>query len=161
MEAATTSSRVRYAGAFAVPATLILIAGLLAGCSAQPFGSYDLVTSAVDPASTPAFLGTTQRNSDLIDDLDVTAFGVVPASLRYQGEWEGLSVYLGVSGISTVHVITGRPGDPDTWGSGSSEGNTVIGLGRTDETTLQYLPQGTSEVPEGWHALSPHVIVKS
>jgi hypothetical protein len=150
--------------------TAALAATLLVGC-ASPIVIDDpehaLVTSTVDARSVPGFVADEQRPDDVITDFDVAGLGVDPASTRYQGEWTDVGylpdvnrfhVYLGVAGKYTVHVITVPVDRPEEWGSGSSSGNSVIGLG--DPTTLQYLPHGSSSAPEGWHSLSEWMIVK-
>ncbi|CAN5370342.1 hypothetical protein BH09ACT4_BH09ACT4_18440 [soil metagenome] len=139
-------------------AALLLV--LLTGCAADPVtADLELVTSTVDPASAPAFLDSPQTQADVINDLDVGIFGVNTESIRYQGEWKGLSVYLGVAGTAGVHIITGTPGDSHSWGSGSTGGNAVIGLDMSADSGLQYLPQGTADIPDGWVVLSDYVIV--
>jgi hypothetical protein len=65
-----------------------------------------------------------------------------------------------------VNIITGVIGEESSWGAGSSGGNSVIGFGPfasedpNGPVSLQYLPQGTAEVPEGWRALSDWIIVR-
>jgi hypothetical protein len=134
------------------------VAVLLSGCASVTGGG--LVTSDIDPSSKPAFLAIAQEPSDIVDEIDVASRGIDPGTTRFQGEWEGHDVYLGVSGESTVNVITGVPGDEDTWGSGSSNGNVVIGYGLYEEITMQYLPHGSANPPEGWTALSDYMIVR-
>ena len=143
-----------------------LVGLLLSGCGASAVGD-ELVTSTVDVQSVPGFVAEEQDEEDVISAFDVATFGVDPDTTRYQGEWEGedfqpgisgYDVYLGLAGSYTVHLITVPVGHPDMWGSGSSDGNTVVGLG--EPITLQYLPQGTAVPPEGWHALSDWIIVR-
>lgn len=148
---------------------VLLLAGLalsLTGCGSTMFadrllGSVDpLVTSTVPRDSVPGFLAEPQDEDDVIDELDLAVLGIDPASVHYQGVWEGQEVFLAVSGGNAVKVITGIDGEPEGWGAGGSLGNSVIGLSETDEMTLQYLPQGTTAVPKGWSALSDWVIVR-
>ncbi|WP_348003908.1 hypothetical protein [Pseudolysinimonas sp.] len=157
---------------------VILIGVLvLSGCSAAPSlpeAGSDLVISDVNPDSVPAFLSTPQGEDDVLPD-EASALSIAPQTIRYQGEWSGKSVYLGVNGTSTVVIISGVPGDPATWGAGSSIGNVVIGMSDwpsdsdpsdsdpsdSDDVALQYLPQGSANPPDGWIALSPFLIVRS
>ena len=146
----------------AVLATVIL----LAGCASDTVGpgddSDDLVTSTVGRETIPEFLAEPQEPRDLEAVEAIDLFEVDPDSYRYQGEWEGKDVYLAyVHGI-TVHLITGTPGE-EGWSDASTIGNAVLGLGSGtgEELGLQYLPQGTADVPEGWTALSDWVIVRS
>jgi hypothetical protein len=50
------------------------------------------------------------------------------------------------------------PSDHQIVSSGRSIGNSVLAMG--DPISLQYPPQGTSVVPEGWHALTKWIIVR-
>jgi hypothetical protein len=147
---------------------------ILSGCAASPLAVSDaadedvLVTSTVDKSELPGFLAEEQDADDVVPCLKAGDTFLDPATIRYQGEWHGdngvpnssgYDIYLGTNGRgSTVNVITVSIDDPEQWGFGSSMGNTVVGLG--DPVSLQYLPQGTATPPEGWHALSPWVIVK-
>jgi hypothetical protein len=143
--------------------TLTIAVLALTGCSTTT-GSFleegesdDLVSSTVDPATPPGFLARAQADRDGVTDCRLGG-GLDGATTRFQARWKGQDIYLGVIGRSTVSVISVTPGPDPTCGSGSSIGNTVIGLG--DPTDLQYLPQGTAHVPTGWRALTDWVIVR-
>jgi hypothetical protein len=139
--------------------------GALAGCAGTPIATQlelqRLLVSEVDPSSAPTFLETEQQASDVIP---VELAGIGPETTRYQGEWEGRHIYLGVGGTSTVYVISMNPDDPSDWGAGSSIGNTPIGLSPWldgEEVGLIYLPQGPAPTPDGWEAFSDFMIVRS
>ena len=142
---------------------------MLSGCAVDGGTALpvdDLVVSTVPSSSVPDFLAEAQDESDIVDEFDVTSFGVAVNSIRFQGEWGGREIFLGVSGEATVNFLVGVDDEPTEWGVGRSIGNSVIGtntdwLDQTGRTTVQYLPQGTEEVPEGWSALSDWVIVRS
>lgn len=149
---------------------ILACALLLSGCAVggDPVAAspgVELVVSTVPSDSVPGFLSEPQDEFDVVDEFDVAATGVDPASIRFQGEWGGREIFLGVSGKTTVNLIVGIDGDPGEWGTGRSIGNAVIGTNpdwtsKSGETTLQYVPQGTEEVPEGWSALSEWIIVR-
>ncbi len=141
---------------------------MLGGCAAIP-GAVTipetwhvdrLVTSDVDPRSIPGFVNDPQTEIDMIADLPFT--DIDPASIRYQGEWEGTNIYLGVTGTATARFITLLPDVSEGWGASGSFGNVVHGLGTglDGEMNVQYLPHGTAEPPEGWIALSDWIIVR-
>jgi hypothetical protein len=139
-----------------------LLRGILAiGAVLVMSGCSILLGTDVDPASTPAFLATPQVDEDVVTEMNVSVVGITPESTRFQGEWEGREVYLGVIDESTVALILGVPGAADTWGTMSSSGNVVLGFSLTEEVTLKYLPQGTGSIPEGWEALSDFVITRT
>lgn len=134
----------------------------LSGCaSTSPVGSAldAALVSSVDPSTRPAFLDTPQTDADLLEG-DTCAFGVDPDSLRYQGDWEGGAIYLGVTGESTVVVVTVDLADPALCSAGQSTGNTPVASGsnRSEERWLAYAPHGSDSPPEGWRAFSPHMI---
>jgi hypothetical protein len=139
-------------------ACVMVVAGLLTGCSSAGGSGDELVKSTVDRSTVPGFVSEEQGERDVITGFDVTGLGIDPATTRYQGVWDGQDVYLGVAGHSTVHVITVPLENPEEWGSGSSIGNSV--LGRGDPLSLQYLPQGTAVVPDGWSDLSDWMIIR-
>lgn len=147
--------------------TMTLVSGCAAGdassrSTAPAFvgpGS-ELVTSEVPPTSAPAFLSTPQDEIDLLPPHAIAVLKVDPATARFQGKWNGKEVYLAVAGAVAVRVVTGITGDDESWASGGSLDNRVIGLSDDESGSLQYLPQGTGTVPNGWTALSDFVIVK-
>ncbi|WP_166868314.1 hypothetical protein [Salinibacterium sp. ZJ70] len=133
----------------------------LGGCT--PSSPLDRVLeSSVDPAAPPSFLDVPQADTDIPPgDIDIADFGVVPDSLRYQGDWEGESIYLGVKGGSTVVVVRGERARPEQYGVSHSVGNTpfAIGSAHSEDRWLAYLPQGTGDVPEEAHPFSPHMVL--
>jgi hypothetical protein len=140
-------------------ACVMMVALSLTGCSSLAGGSGDeLVTSNVDRSTVPGFVSEKQVERDVIDGFDVTELGIDPATTRYQGEWDGQDVYLGITGGSAVQVVTVSLDNPEEWWSGTSVGNSVLGLG--DPVTLQYLPQGTEVVPDGWRAMSGWMMIR-
>lgn len=140
--------------------------GLVSGCAtarsdADRDPSLDLVETDVSPTSTPLFLEQPQGEDDELPE-EAAFASADPASVRYQGTWEGQAVYLAVSDSYRVELIVGVFGDESTWASNSSDGNVVIGLGfgSTGEPGLQYVPHGSADPPQGWTALSDFIIVR-
>lgn len=133
---------------------------LLAGCASTPAANDldEMVTSNVDSTSVPGFVDDAQSENDVLPKTDLAKVAIDPASTRYQGRWEDWDVYLGVSGEYTVNFITVDPSDRQIVSSGHSIGNSVMAMG--DPISLQYLPQGTSDAPDGWHALTEWIIVR-
>ncbi len=148
---------------------IVAVGLMLAGCAALTQAAVTLeelevdrlVTSDVDPASTPGFVNDPQTEVDMIGD-EIPYSTIDGASIRYQGEWDDTSIYLGLVDTATVRIITLLPDVPDGWAAGGSLGNTVFGLatGTDGKMNVQYVPHGTAEVPEGWIALSDWIIVR-
>lgn len=133
---------------------------LLSGCSAPPAanGLDEMATTTVDPHTVPAFLDDPQVERDVLAAADLEKTAIDPTSTRYQGRWEGWDVYLAVSGEYTVNFITVDPEDHRIVSYGHGIGNAVGGMG--EPLSLQYLPQGTSVVPDSWRALTEWIIVR-
>jgi hypothetical protein len=133
---------------------------LLTGCSAPVpvAGDSALLPTEVAPDSRPGFLDDPQ-DPDL--DLPATLLAA-PAidvdTVRYQGEWFGDDLYL-YEGDGTVYLLGVSTEDPELWHTASSLGNVPFALesgdATDDEWLLQYLPQGTTALPDGWTAFSP------
>lgn len=141
-----------------------VVAGVLSGCSASapvdPLA--EVMASDVDPRTPPAFLDSPQLEADVLPG-DGAISGIEPDSTRYQGEWGGRDIYLGVSGTSTVNLVTVDPSETKSWSVGSSTGNSPLGTSAwdDDDVTLVYLPQGSASAPEGWEAFSPYMIARA
>lgn len=146
----------------------VLIAlSLLSGCASTSSEAADgstqvtedaLMTSDADRQSIPAFLSTPQEDDDLLPP-EGRDLGVDPASTRLQGEWREQTIYLAVQGANDVQLLVG---DEDAgFGVGGGSGNSVLGHVAEDGSyQIQYVPQGTSDIPDGWTALSDFVMVK-
>lgn len=121
----------------------------------------DLVVSEVDQDAVPLYLAVPPTEADVIPAKAAASFNIDSETVRYQGQWDGKNIYL-VSRNNAVSVIQGIPGDENSWGMGSTDGNHVLGMTTDDspEVTLQYLPAGTADVPEGWTALSGFIITR-
>ena len=162
---ATNIRRMRILGGVAILAAGLMLGGCAAIAQAVNIPEMmevdRLVTSDVDPASTPLFLSDPQTEIDMIGD-QISSSGIDSDSIRYQGEWDDTRIYLGVVDETTVRMILLPLDIPDGWGAGGSLGNTVFGMatGTDGKINLQYVPHGTAEPPEGWIALSDWVIVR-
>ena len=162
--------RSRHASLMKILGVVLILSGalILSGCAlgaGNQLPAEDLVVSTISSNSTPGFVSEPQRVDDVVDEIDVTSAGVDLGSIRFQGEWGGKEIFLGVSGENTVNLIVGADSEPTEWGTGKSIGNSVIGTNtdwadKTGRTTVQYIPQGTQNVPEGWFALSNWIIVR-
>lgn len=149
---------------------LLAIAGataLLSGCATPvPFAGTPLLTSEVPPDSTPAFVSDPVDPGHRLPDETAATLRLdaeTAATVRYQGEWLDQQVFL-YSGHGTVHLLVVPTDDPTMWGAGSSLGNVPFASCSGDTTdeqwTLQYLPQGTAELPAEWTAFSPHIAAR-
>jgi len=147
----------------------ILVLGsaiLLSGCAASPpvdevAAEPALLETTVPRDSVPGFLSEPQVEEDQVQNDFLDSVGIDPASIRLQGAVEGERIYLAVkAGSNSVQIIHGTPGT-DAWGSGGSLGNGVLGSSLTmmGEGHMQYLPQGTGDLPEGWTAFSDWIAV--
>ncbi|MBX3104974.1 MAG: hypothetical protein IT191_02695 [Microbacteriaceae bacterium] len=116
------------------------------------------MTTTIDSSTIPAFLNEPQEKSDMLAVDELEGSSIDPSSTRFEGRWEDWDVYLGVSGKYTVNIISVDPDTHRVVSYGHGIGNSVAGLG--EPISLQYLPQGTSEVPDGWHALTEWIIVR-
>ena len=83
--------------------------------------------------------------------------GVVEDSTRYQGDWDGRQVFLGVTDTSSVCLVTGIPGHLDSWVAGCGAGNEVVTWNADDGGVVKYLPIAGTATPTGWTRLSDFV----
>ena len=87
--------------------------------------------------------------------------GVDPATARFQGEFEGEAVSLYVVASADVGMLAFEVDDPGMAGSGTADGNSPMGLSvgdpPGDRWLMQYVPQGTADLTDGWTALSAWV----
>lgn len=154
-------------GFFVVCVTLLLAACAPSGegQSANSVSQSALVESTVPADSPPSFLAEPQDANDIVPEFDVAASGMDPDSIRYQGRKDGMDLFLGVAGTNTVRLITQVVEDPTQLSWGGSVGNRVFGSSHEWESgngdiTVQYVPQGTSQAPDGWSAFSEWLIVR-
>lgn len=144
-------------GNLVVAVLLVALTGCTPGAEELVDNDLDqLVTSDVDPLTRPGFASEVQDEHDVLPEGAAVSNGIDLTTTQYQGVWDGLDIYLGVRGASTVSIITISHGA--VLGEGSSRGNAVMGFG--DPMTLQYLPQGSASPPEGWRAFSDWMIVR-
>lgn len=119
-----------------------------------------LLTTDVAADSQPAFLADPQDPDHVIPTDLAETFGVDPENVRYQGVWHGEDVYL-YSMSGTVGMIGVDRADPSLSHAGQGAGNSPVAWEAGDTTDekwiLQYLPQGTGDLPDGWTAFSPHL----
>lgn len=133
---------------------------LLTGCAAPtPFvDESPFLPTDVAADSRPGFLDDPVDPDLVLPETLVDAPGMQVETARYQGEWYGEHLYL-YDGHGTVYLLGVSIDDPEMWHTGSSAGNVPFAMesGDTtdDEWFLQYVPQGTADLPEGWTAFSP------
>jgi hypothetical protein len=149
-------------------AAATLATALLAGCAPlydwdaleHPVTELDpILTSDVDPTTAPGFAATPQVDADVLPASELMP-SIDGASTRFQGHWDGRDVYLALTRNGSVAMVT-VPG-----GTGSSSGNSVLALSELsdvegDDVGLVYLPQGTSDLPDGWRAMTDWVAVRT
>jgi hypothetical protein len=145
-----------------------VVAGL-SGCSSlwdsrDDGRADDILTSDVDPQSVPDFLSDPPGPDDALPAAASSALsaGIDPASVRYQGVWHGIGIYLAVAGVSEVELVQVPEDAPSEVSWGSTTGNSPIGAARDDhpEVELVYLPQGTGDLPSGWTAFSDWIATR-
>lgn len=138
---------------------------LLSGCAATPLfvDESPLLTSDVAADSPPAFADVPADPAHPLPDATAETLGLdeeTAQTVRYQGDWFGEQLYL-YDGHGTVFLLGVSIDDPEMWHTGSSLGNVPFAMesGDTtdDEWMLQYLPQGTADLPDGWTAFSPYL----
>ena len=145
-------------------AAIALAATLLSGCSpaAVVLDRSPLIPTEVAPDSRPAFVDDPQDASHPLPASVAEGLRLddeVLATVRYQGDWYGQHLYL-YDGHGTVILLGVELDDPDLWNTGSSAGNVPFAMESGDLTEgeewfLQYVPQGTADLPDGWTAFSP------
>lgn len=135
---------------------------VLTGCAdpSPSAGSSPLIPTDVSADTVPAFLDEPQDPVDAIPPEVADTFNVDPAYARYQGVWYGEDVYLSVAS-GTVMMIGVNREDPSLMHAGHSNGNVPFAWESGDTTDekwiLQYLPQGTADLPDGWTAFSSYL----
>lgn len=148
--------------------TFVAAVALLSGCTAAPPAPEEtpatlptLIPTTVDPETTPGFLLDPEDQDHPLPAAVADANGVDVEFARYQGELGGDAVYLSVVKPGDVIMLTFEVAEPGTGGSGTTAGNSPMGISvgepGGDRWMLQYLPQGTEELPDGWTALSTWV----
>lgn len=135
------------------------LAALLLLSSCAPSSNPDArPTSTPRPtASMPAFLVAEQGAQDALPDGVADSVDIGPTSTRYQGEWDGHEVFLGVRDDASVCLITGIGADPQDWTAGCGAGNEIVSWTPPDGGQVKYLPMTTSTTPQGWTRLSDFV----
>ncbi|MGV8885505.1 MAG: hypothetical protein ACOH1T_07950 [Microbacteriaceae bacterium] len=149
-------------------AALVLSSALLvSGCALQAHddgfvSEPALLESTVPSDSMPGFLDESQAEEDKVQNDFLDSINIDPASIRLQGQVKEERIYLAVTkGSNSVQIIHGTPGT-DSWAAGGSYGNGVLGssLSIEGDGFMQYLPQGTSDIPEGWTSFSDWIVVQ-
>jgi hypothetical protein len=139
-------------------ATAIAVALLLSGCapSATP------TAHSADPSPTvsvPAFMASEQGDIDRLPDGVADGMRIDPGTTRYQGDWDGRQVFLGVKSAGSVCLVMTTANDPSKWTAACGDGNGVVTDELPNGTTAKYLPMATKAAPEGWTRLSDFVFV--
>jgi len=130
---------------------------LLSSCGPSSSPSAHPSSTPSPTASTPAFLAGTQLTSDQLPAGVADTVGVGQDSTRYQGDWDGRQIYLGVTDNSSVCLVTGIPDHLDSWVAGCGAGNEVVTWKADDGGVVKYLPIAGTATPEGWTHLSDFV----
>jgi hypothetical protein len=130
---------------------------LLSSCapSSNPDGHPSSTPSPT--ASTPAFLADTQLATDRLPAGVADSVEVGEDSTRYQGDWDGRQVFLGIKGNSSVCLVSGIPDRLDSWAAGCGAGNEVVTWKADDGGVVKYLPIAGTTTPQGWTRLSDFV----
>ncbi|CAN5498487.1 hypothetical protein BH10ACT6_BH10ACT6_06760 [soil metagenome] len=143
-----------------IPALLATsLAALLLLCSCAPSTTPSAhATSTPSPTvSTPAYLATDQTASDILPSGVAATVGVDDDSTRYEGDWDGRQVFLGVRNDASVCLVTGIPEVAGSWVAQCGSGNEVITWKTEDGGIVKYVPIGTPATPQGWTRLSDFV----
>ena len=154
----------------------IVLAGavvLLGGCTvapptesspssgATPDDRPSLIPSDVAPDSAPGFLADPVDPDHPLPPAVAETYDLDPAAVWFQGEFESEAVYLYVAGAVDAGMVTFDIVDPGMSASGRTTGNSPMGLDVIapdgDRWILQYVPQGTADLPDEWTALSDWV----
>src|SRR4051812_18469471 len=131
---------------------VVCATALLSGCALPtPFvDESPFLPTDVAPDSRPAFLDDPADPDLVLPDSLTDVAGLEPDTVRYQGEWRGERVYL-YDGHGSVYMLGVEIDDPEMWHTGSSAGNVPFawesGDTTDDEWFLQYVPQGTADLP--------------
>src|SRR4051812_897625 len=139
-------------------ATALAVALLLSGCapSSTPTAHPESPSPTV---SHPAFMASEQSEADRLPDGVADRIQVDPASTRYQGDWDGRRIFLGIKGAGSVCLVMAATGDDNSWTAGCGDGDGVVTDELPDGATAKYLPMVTNAAPEGWTRLSDFVFV--
>jgi hypothetical protein len=135
---------------------------LLSGCGVPtPFiDESPFLPTDVAPDSRPAFLDDPIDPERALPQAVADAFALDVEGARYQGEWYGEDVYL-YSANDILWMVGVDLDDPESWHTGGGFGNSPFawesGDTTDDEWFLQYVPQGTADLPDGWTAFSPWI----
>jgi hypothetical protein len=141
-----------------VAATAIAVAVLLSGCA--PSSTPTAGSGSPSPVeSHPAFLAAGQNETDRLPGGVADSIQIAADSTRFQGNWDGREVFLGVKGTDSVCLVTGFASDAGSWKAGCGNGDGVVTDELPDGGTVKYLPMATSAAPEGWTRLSDFVFV--
>jgi hypothetical protein len=141
-------------GAFA---TALAAALLLSSCAPSSSPATEHTVQPTPTVSRPAFLLGDQDDADVLPENIADTVKVDPASTRFQGNWDGQQVYLGLKNSSSVCLITGVAGDDSSWAAGCGAGNEIVTDQLPDGGIVKYLPMTTSAAPAGWTRLSAYV----
>lgn len=139
---------------FAMALAVVL---LLSSCAPSASPSAAPITTPSPTVSQPAFLLTAQGEQDKLSGEVADTVDIDPLTTRFQGDWDGRQVYLGLKDSLSVCLITGLADQASSWATGCGAGNEVITDELPDGGTVKYLPMTTSATPAGWTRLSEHV----
>lgn len=137
--------------------TALAVTLLLSSCSSA---SSPVIRASATPSPTmsvPAFLEIGQQGADVLPDGVASRVDIAAESTRYQGDWGGREVFLGLKNNSSVCLIAGTANDPSSWEAGCGDGNEVVTWKSPSGDVVKYLPMTSSAIPEGWTRLSAHV----
>jgi hypothetical protein len=138
-------------------ATSLAVLLLLSSCAPSATPSAHATSTPSPTVSTPAYLSSSQLASDLLPDGVADAVGVGHDSTRYQGEWDGRNVFLGLGEDTSVCLITGIPDVSGSWAAQCGSGDEVVSWKAQDGGVVKYVPISSSATPEGWTRLSDYV----
>jgi len=108
-------------------------------------------------ASAPAFLAHDQLATDYLPAGVADTVGVEQDSTRYQGDWDGREIFLGVKEDSSVCLVAGIANHPESWTAGCGTGDEVVTWKADDGGVVKYLPIAGTATPAGWTRLSDFV----
>jgi hypothetical protein len=130
---------------------------LLSSCAPSSNRDGHQSSSPSPTASMPAFLAGDQLAADSLPAGVADTVGVGQDSTRYQGEWDGREIFLGVKDNSSVCLVTGIVDHLDSWAAGCGAGNEVVTWKADDGGVVKYLPIAGTTTPQGWTRLSDFV----
>jgi hypothetical protein len=138
-------------------ATALAAMLLLSSCAPSSTPDSRETSTPSPTVSMPAFLTSTQADGDALPDGIATPIDIGVTSTRYQGQWDGHDVYLGLRNDSSVCLVAGAGSDPANWVARCGTGNEVVTWTPPDGGIVKYLPITTSTTPQGWTRLSDYV----